>query len=40
MEIVERRRKAAVHRRGQTSESFAHEGTPGLQVPTPSQAQA
>lgn len=40
MEAVERRRKAAVHRRGEASESAAHEGAPRLQVPTAAQAKA
>lgn len=40
METVERGRKAAVYRRGQTFKSSAYEGASGLQVPTPSQTQA
>jgi hypothetical protein len=39
MEIVDRGREKAVHRRGQATQSPTHERAPRLQVPTPSQAQ-
>ena len=38
MEIAERRRQAAVHRRSQASAGAAHEGASGLQVPSATQA--
>ena len=39
MEIVDRGREAAVHRRSQTAASAAHEGASRLQVPAPSQTE-
>jgi len=39
VEAAQRDRKASVHRRGQASPGPAHEGAPGLQVPSPAQAQ-
>jgi hypothetical protein len=39
METANRRREAAVHRRGQKTAGDAHEGTSRLQVPAQEEAQ-
>lgn len=40
MEVAVRDAETAIHRRSKKTAGFAHEGTPGLQVQAPQEAQA